>query len=285
MKHSSSSVLEESQSNESEVKSIVWRKKAIAFYWENEFLILIILAIVLARAYPPLGAKYLHPDITATWIAVCFIFVLAGLGLKTAELSRALRQLKFNAFVQLFNFGAVSALVYGLSRALIATNILSEDLAAGMTICACLPMTINMVMVLTKSAGGDEAAAIFHAAFGNLLGVFLSPLLILGYLGVTADIELYDVFYKLALKVVLPTFIGQVVQKTSPAVVAFTQRHKSAFKLAQQYALVFIVYTVFCKTFQKESESSIGDIFLMSTCVNLHTQLGWFALLRPRSRY
>lgn len=241
-----------------------WRKKAIAFYWENEFLILIILAIVLARAYPPLGAEYLHPEITATWIAVGFIFVLAGVGLRTEEFSRALKQWQFNAFVEVFNFGAVSALVFGLSRALLAANALSRDLANGMAICACLPITVNMVIVLTNSAGGDEAAAVFHAAFSNLVGVFLSPLLILGYLGVSADIKLYDVFYKLALKVVLPTIIGQVLQKTSPAVRAFSQRNKTAFKLAQQYALAFIVYTVFCKTFQKESDTSIGNIFLMS---------------------
>ncbi len=46
----------------------------IDFYWENEFVILIILVILLARAYPPLGAEYLAEEITASWIAVIFIF-------------------------------------------------------------------------------------------------------------------------------------------------------------------------------------------------------------------
>lgn len=49
-------------------------KRFWEFYWENEFIILIILAIVLAKAYPPLGGEYLQPDITSTWIAVIFIF-------------------------------------------------------------------------------------------------------------------------------------------------------------------------------------------------------------------
>jgi len=124
-------------------------------------------------------------------------------------------------------------------------------------------MTINMVLVLTKSSNGDEAAAIFNAAFGNLVGVFLSPVLILGYLGVTGDIDLLQVFYKLALRVVLPVVIGQILQKTSKRVVEFNKRHKAKFKSAQQYCLVFIVYTVFCRTFEDGSDSSIGDIFLM----------------------
>lgn len=45
-----------------------------SFYVSNEFLILVVIAILLARAYPPLGADYLQPKITATWIAVVFIF-------------------------------------------------------------------------------------------------------------------------------------------------------------------------------------------------------------------
>jgi hypothetical protein len=39
-----------------------------------DFLIGLIVVIVLAKAYPPLGAKYLKPQITATWIAVIYIF-------------------------------------------------------------------------------------------------------------------------------------------------------------------------------------------------------------------
>ena len=51
----------------------VW-KKWCKFYNTNSFLILVICAILLAYAYPPLGAVYLAPQITATWIAVMFIF-------------------------------------------------------------------------------------------------------------------------------------------------------------------------------------------------------------------
>ena len=49
-------------------------------YNANSFLILVIAAILLAYAYPPIGAIYLAPQITATWIAVMFIFILAGMG-------------------------------------------------------------------------------------------------------------------------------------------------------------------------------------------------------------
>jgi len=117
--------------------------KLIAFVRTYEFLIMIAAAILIAYAYPPLGAKYLAPDITATWLAVCFIFVLAGLGLKTEELQKAFLNLKFNVLVQIFNFGVVSVVVFGVSRGLEQADIISTNLADGMVCGACVPMTIN----------------------------------------------------------------------------------------------------------------------------------------------
>ena len=234
-----------------------------AIYAKNSFLILVVIAILLAYAYPPLGATYLAPQITATWIAVMFIFILAGMGIKTEEFAKAFQRLYFNIFLQCFNFGVVSGIVYGFSRLMAHVNALPQSLADGMTICASLPITVNMVLVLTKSAGGDEAAAIFNAAFGNLVGVFLSPALILGYLGVQGQINLGDVFLKLGLRVVLPIAIGQFLQKFVAPAKEFVKRYKKYFKKAQEYCLVFIVYTVFCKTFLNGSDASVGDIFLM----------------------
>ncbi|KAG7338148.1 bile acid:sodium symporter [Nitzschia inconspicua] len=244
--------------------------KLLQIYNQYEFLILIILAICLARAYPPLGADYLQPQITSSWIAVIFIFLLAGFGLKTEEFAKAFQRLYFNVFVQIFSFGVDSAVVFGVSRALLAAGALSIPLANGMVVCASLSMTINMVLVLTKSSGGDEASAIFNSAVGNMIGVFLTPLLVLGYLGVTGEVAMGDVFYKLAVRVVCPILVGQILRKLSPAAVEWYKKHKQFFKQAQQLALVFIVYTVFCETFTANMESdddttkvTIVDIVVM----------------------
>jgi uncharacterized membrane protein len=59
--------------HESNSKS-AWSKRLFEIYEEYEILILFIVVILLAKAYPQLGAVYLAPHITATWIAVVFIF-------------------------------------------------------------------------------------------------------------------------------------------------------------------------------------------------------------------
>ena len=49
-------------------------QRLVDFYWKYDFLILLIVVVLLAKAYPPLGASYVAPKITATWIAVMYIF-------------------------------------------------------------------------------------------------------------------------------------------------------------------------------------------------------------------
>jgi len=237
----------------------------VGFYIANSFLILVLAAILLAKAYPPLGAKYLAPRITATWVAVMIIFLLSGIGLKSEELANAFKRLGFNSFVQIFNFFVVSSVTFGFSRLMVEWKVLPQSLADGLTIATSVPITVNMVLVLTKSAGGDEASAIFNAAFGSLIAVFLSPGLVLMYLGVGGfgSVDVGTVFYKLSLRVILPIVVGQIFRKFSKTVVNFVTKHKPKFKKVQEYALVFIVYCVFCRTFEADRDTSVGDIFIM----------------------
>lgn len=254
------------------------------FYTGNHFVIHIALAIGLAKLYPPIGAVYLFPHVTATWLAVVFIFLMAGLSLKSDELAQATSRVRFNAYVQTFNFGAVSLLSFGMSRAMLSLGLVDEGLANGMVIGACMPITVTMVIVLTKSAEGDGAAAVLIAALGNLLGVFVSPLLILSYIGVRSDVDLATVFLKLCLRVLVPVATGQALQKRSRAVVGFVAAHKKHFKTFQERTLVFIVYTAFCKNFSSATPVAIGlpGLAWMAcgqlACLLLSMWLAWASL-------
>ncbi|GKY93562.1 hypothetical protein MPSEU_000323600 [Mayamaea pseudoterrestris] len=252
-----------SSDDEDSSRSRRYYKRLCQLLETNHFLIAFILSILLARAYPPLGAVYLHPKITASWVAVVIIFFLSGLNLKSSEFKYAFKQVGFNGYIQFYNFIVVSAVVYGISRGLIAASILPPELADGMVICSCLSVSINVAIVLTKAANGDEAAAIFDAAFGNLVGVFLSPVLIAMYLQQWGDVDLVDIFYKLSMKVLVPIAIGQLLQKTCQAVVDFIEKYKKYFGRLQEYSLLFIIYTTFCKQFLAGSQNSILDIFFL----------------------
>ena len=189
---------------------------------------------------------------------------MVGLFLKTEEFRKAFQRLWFNLYVQVFNFGVVSSIVFGVSRLLVELGVLPSSLADGLVASTSVPMTVNMVFILTKTAGGNEAAAVFNAAFGNMVGVFLSPLLILAYLGVRGGVDIGTVFYKLALRVLLPLAVGQAAQKMAPETLQrVVQQHGQLIKKLQQYSIIFIVYTVFCRTFQSDVSAGVRDIVLM----------------------
>ena len=232
-------------------KTITGWSKIKSICKEHEFVLLILLAIF-AKCNPTFGIQYCYPEITATWIAVIFIFVLSGLSLQTSELHiAAFHNIPFNIYIQCFNFFFVSAFVYCICHYVLYPYHIIQNihLLHGMIICSCLPMAINTVIVITKSSHGDDAAAIFNCAFANLIGVVISPFLILLFLGMSSKMNPVDVFIKLALRVLLPVFVGQLLQRMTWVQVHIVSKYKHIFKNLQQYCLVFIVYTVFCSTF------------------------------------
>jgi solute carrier family 10 (sodium/bile acid cotransporter), member 7 len=209
--------------------------------------------------------------------------VLSGIALKTDEFRTAFQEVYVNLFVQVFSFGVDSVIVFGVSKALLAAGALSKPLSDGLVVCSTLSMSINMVQVLTKTAGGDEASAIFNAVGGNTIGVFLSPMLVLGYVGVTADVALGTVFYQLALRVVAPILVGQSMRQIFPCIVTWYTSHKNWFKRAQIWSLAYIIYTVFCTTFASDDDSVTGlniavMVIVVFFCVIGLMILAWVAM-------
>ena len=110
------------------------------FLDRNQFPLLILLAILVAKAYPR-GAELRQAQITATWISVIIIFLVSGLCVRWEEFTKSFQRLCFNTFVQLFNFGFVSITVFGFSRLMEEAGAINSALADGMVICACLPVS------------------------------------------------------------------------------------------------------------------------------------------------
>jgi sodium/bile acid cotransporter 7 len=81
---------------------------------------------------------------------------------------------------------------------------------------ACLPTTISSCIVFTQASGGNTAAAVFNSAVSNILGVFLSPLLLSilirqGGRGLPAA-QLASILAGIGLRMLLPLAVGQLAR-------------------------------------------------------------------------
>ncbi|XP_004411814.1 PREDICTED: sodium/bile acid cotransporter 7 isoform X2 [Odobenus rosmarus divergens] len=211
------------------------------------FMIGIVLAIAGAKLEPSIGVNGgpLKPEITVSYIAVATIFFNSGLSLKTEELTSALVHIKLHLFIQIFTLAFFPATIW-LFLQLLSITPINEWLLKGLQTVGCMPPPVSSAVILTKAVGGNEAAAIFNSAFGSFLGIVITPLLLLLFLGSSSSVPFTSIFSQLFVTVVVPLIIGQIVRRY---IKDWLERKKPPFGAVSSSVLLMIIYTTFCDTF------------------------------------
>ena len=199
------------------------------------------------------------------------------------DLSRSIfSNVRFNIVVSCYNFFFISFVVHYVANYFLENELVSEDLMKGMIICSCLPMPTNMFIVLVNASNGDEANALFLATTVNLLGVFLTPLMILFYLGEKSDFDFISAYKTLGLRVLLPVFVGFCMRHKINGAAKYCKENIKKFGIIRQRCLVFIVFATFSHTFNNEIEASTTQFLTMASAqiiMLLSAQIiAWFLL-------
>lgn len=211
------------------------------------FMVGIVVAIGAAKLEPSVGVNGgpLKPEITVSYIAVATIFFNSGLSLKTEELTSALVHLKLHLFIQIFTLAFFPATMW-LFLQLLSVTPINEWLLKGLQTVGCMPPPVSSAVILTKAVGGNEAAAIFNSAFGSFLGIVVTPVLLLLFLGSSSSVPFTSIFSQLFMTVVVPLVIGQIVRRY---IKDWLERKKPPFGVVSSSVLLMIIYTTFCDTF------------------------------------
>lgn len=207
----------------------------------------IVVAIGAAKLEPSFGVHGgpLKPEITVSYVAVATIFFNSGLSLKTEELTSALVHLKLHLFIQIFTLAFFPTTIWLFLQLLSVTSI-NEWLLKGLQTVGCMPPPVSSAVILTKAVGGNEAAAIFNSAFGSFLGIVVTPVLLLLFLGSSSSVPFTSIFSQLFMTVVVPLIIGQIVRRH---VKDWLERRKPPFGVVSSSVLLMVIYTTFCDTF------------------------------------
>jgi sodium/bile acid cotransporter 7 len=235
---------------------------------KNWFLIGLVVVTIIAAIFPNIGKKggYIHAEITISYIAVMVIFFLSGISLKTKALKQAFTYYKMILIVQVISLIAIPLFGYGLKLLLDLTSF-DKMLAQGLVIALSCPTTISSNVLMTKAAGGNEAASLTNAVLGSVLGVFMTPALIIIFLGSGPSgyhVDFVNVFRNLGVTVIVPLIIGQILRNFWTSKVEAVQK-KVNLSYINSSMLLLLVFSVFCDTFSGKSfqNVNIGSLILI----------------------
>ncbi len=116
---------------------------------------------------------------------------------------------------------------------------LPESLFGGLFITAIVPCTLASASVWTRKAAGDDSIAMMTTVVTNLGCVVVVPLGILLVLSQTAEIDAAAQVKKLAILVVLPLIIAQVMRRAGAA--AWADRNKTRLSTFGQLGILMMV--------------------------------------------
>ncbi|MFH2091760.1 MAG: bile acid:sodium symporter [Pseudomonadota bacterium] len=170
---------------------------------------------------------------------IFLIFIISGLLIDGQQAKAGLKdfQATLLALCVIFVIAPIAALL--LSFIPMDTGII-----VGLFIVAVMPSTLSSGVVMTGTAGGNMAHALFVTILSNLIAIFSIPV-ILGFLlnflhqEKSLDIDQLSIILKLILVVLLPLLIGMVLKAKF-----FTAAQLKKFKLqlVNQWTIVGIVF-------------------------------------------
>ena len=208
----------------------------------DPLLVGIVAAAVIAFIVPASGSFAAGFDI-ATKLAIALLFFLYGARLSTSEALRGLTNWRLHAVILAFTFVAYP-LIGLLARP--TTAIISPELYQGLLFMTLVPSTVQSSVALTGIARGNISGAVVAASVSSLVGVVVTPLLVMLLMGAGDGVHIdASVFGDIALQLLLPFVLGQLAHNYMPRVAEVAK--SKATKIVDRGSIWMVIYAAFSK--------------------------------------
>ena len=206
----------------------------------DPFSIAVIVAVLIATLLPAVGrGATVFGGLTQ--LAIALLFFLHGARLSRAAILAGAGHWRLHALVFACTFVLFPLLVLALKPLILP--LVGETLYRGMVYLSVLPATVQSAIAFTSMARGNVPAAICSAAASSLLGIVLTPLLVMLLMDAgDGSGSGLDAVGKIVLQLLVPFLAGHAARRWIGAWVA---RHQRWLKFVDQGSILLVVYTAF----------------------------------------
>lgn len=204
----------------------------------DRFTIALLATAIIATVLPATGAA--APVLKMVIVgSIALLFFLQG-----ARLSReAIIQGAIHWRLHLMVFAATFILfpILGLLTNTYLQSYLAPGVALGVLYLCLLPSTIQSSITFTSLAGGNVAAAVCSASASNVLGVFLTPLL-MGFFMQTQGGISFEAIGEIVLQILVPFVVGHLMR---PWIGRWVGKQRTFTSIVDRGAILLVVYYAF----------------------------------------
>jgi len=200
--------------------------------------ILALIGMVVLASFLPIHGPAAGVLAIVVKLAIGLLFFLHGAKLSREAVVAGVTHWRLHLTILAFTFALFPVLSLLASR----SGLLSPTLAAGMVFLACLPSTVQSSIAFTSMARGNVAAAVCAASASNLLGIFVTPVLVSLLMHAQGGAGGWKAIQDIIVQLLLPFVAGQLVR---PLISSWLDRHKPLIGYVDRGSILLVVYAAF----------------------------------------
>lgn len=232
-------------------------------YRPDLLIVLIVLGVIMALIFPADGTFADVMDWVVK-IVIGVLFFLYGARLSTREALNGLMHWRLHLLILAFTFLLFPLIGLALMP---LQHAIGEDLYQGILFLCLVPSTVQSSVNFTSIAKGNVPGAIISASASNLIGVFVTPVLVLLLMssaggGLTIDTS---VFHDIALQLLAPFIVGQIARAVVPAVQTFAKAKPTSY--VDKISIGLVVYVAFSEGIVTGVWSSVSWVAIVGIII------------------
>lgn len=228
------------------------------------FILSLLVAVLVAAVLPATGRAVPVTD-SVVVAAIALLFFLYGARIHPREALEGLKHWRLHTTILAFTF--VLFPIIGVGMRFLPSFALDSSLYLGLLFMTLVPSTVQSSIAFTSIAHGNVPGAIVSASASNLLGVFVTPLLVVTLMTTSGQVH-FDAasLIDICLQLLLPFIVGQLAR---PWIGEWVARKAGTLKYVDRTSIVLVVYAAFSQgtregLWAKVSALSIVQLIVLS---------------------